>query len=171
MVFRLEADRTKALVGVKLYLQYLMVEARTIRLLVVEDTLPYLYLIRKAFSGRKGDVRWEVTAAENGEQAVHLLFEEEREHVPLPDLILLDWNLPGISGLQVLQRLKTHQKLRKIPVLVFSSSETDDDVHAAYGGHANGYIRKPGDENLLASVIETIEQFWVNVAQIPKVVR
>jgi chemotaxis family two-component system response regulator Rcp1 len=148
-----------------------MADARTIRLLVVEDSLPYLYLIRKAFSGRKGDARWEVTAAENGEQAIHLLFEEERDRIHLPDLILLDWNLPGMSGLQVLQRLKTHQNLRKIPVLVFSSSETDEDVHAAYGGHANGYIRKPEDENLLASIIETIEQFWVKVAQIPKVSR
>ena len=143
---------------------------QTIRLLVVEDSEGYLYLIQEAFRSREG-IRWELTVAHDGEQAVKLLFEEERTNAPLPDLILLDWNLPKISGSDVLQRIKKHEKLRKIPVLVFSSSEADRDVHDAYDNHANGYITKPGSVEVLAQIVETIEQFWIAVAKIPKVLR
>jgi two-component system, chemotaxis family, response regulator Rcp1 len=143
---------------------------QTIRLLVVEDSEGYLYLIQEAFRSREG-IRWELTVAHDGEQAVKLLFEEERTNAPLPDLILLDWSLPKISGSDVLQRIKKHEKLRKIPVLVFSSSEADRDVHDAYDNHANGYITKPGSVEVLAQIVETIEQFWIAVAKIPKVLR
>src|SRR5690349_12271124 len=105
---------------------------RIIRLLVVEDDRAYLHLVRRAFRDRQGDVRWELTVVEDGEQAVRLLFAEEEESAPLPNLILLDWNLPKVSGGEVLQRLKDHQRLRRIPVLVVSSSEADTDIHAAY---------------------------------------
>lgn len=148
-----------------------MGDTRTIRLLVVEDTPTYLYLIQKAFHSRQGQIRWELTVAEDGERALHLLFEEEEESAPLPDLILLDWNLPKLSGSEVLQRIKEHSRLRRIPVLVFSSSEADEDIHAAYDGHANGYITKPDSTEVLAVIVETIEWFWVAVARIPKVVR
>src|ERR1700676_1012922 len=99
-----------------------MSEPRVIRLLVVEDSEGYSYLIQKAFSDRTEDIRWELTLAEDGEQAVRILFTEEEESAPLPDLVLLDWNLPKLSGNEVLRRLKEHPKLRRIPVLVFSSS-------------------------------------------------
>ena len=67
--------------------------------------------------------------------------------------------------------MKQHEKLRKIPVLVFSSSEADKDIHDAYGGYANGYITKPADINRLSKIVEAIEQFWIAIAQIPKVAR
>jgi chemotaxis family two-component system response regulator Rcp1 len=102
---------------------------------------------------------------------VHLLFEEEDQGASLPDLILLDWKLPKVSGGEVLRRVKEHRNLREIPVLVFSSSAEDDDIHSAYGAHANGFITKPGDNEALAAIVETIEQFWTAVAQLPKVVR
>jgi two-component system, chemotaxis family, response regulator Rcp1 len=86
-------------------------------------------------------------------------------------MILLDWNLPKVSGSEVLRRLKEHQKLRRIPVLVFSSSEEDEDIHAAYDKQANGYITKPGNIELLAAVVGAIEQFWVAVADLPKATR
>src|ERR1700679_3161665 len=106
-------------------------QPQTIRLLLVEDSEAYLYLIQQAFSSREV-IHWELTFAHDGEQAVKLLFEEKRTNAPLPDLILLDWNLPKISGSELLQRIKQHEKLRRIPVLVFSSSEADRDVHDAY---------------------------------------
>jgi chemotaxis family two-component system response regulator Rcp1 len=61
--------------------------------------------------------------------------------------------------------------LRRIPVLVFSSSEADKDIHDAYDNHANGYITKPGSTELMAEIVETIERFWIAVAQLPKVMR
>jgi CheY-like chemotaxis protein len=147
-------------------------DTRTVRLLKVEDSPIYLYLIQRAFQSRPGKVRWELTVAEDGAQALHLLFEEEEESAPLPNLILLDWNLPKVSGDEVLRRIKEHQKLRRIPVLVFSSSEAEEDIHAAYDNHANGYITKPeSNSDVLAAIVETIEEFWVAVAQLPKVMR
>lgn len=144
---------------------------RTIRLLVVEDTPSYLYLIQRAFQGRQGQIRWELTVAQDGEQALHVLFEEEDENAPLPDLILLDWNLPKVNGDAVLRRIKEHPKLRRIPVLVFSSSNEDEDMHAAYDNHANGYITKPESVEVIADIVETIERFWVAVVRLPKVLR
>jgi CheY-like chemotaxis protein len=143
---------------------------RTIRLLVVEDSPSFQYLIHEAFSTR-GEIRWELTIANDGEEAIRLLFEEENEDVPLPNLILLDWNLPKVSGSEVLQRVKQHDKLRRIPVLVFSSSEADEDIHTAYNNHANGYINKPRSSEALATIVETIERFWIGVALLPKIVR
>ena len=143
---------------------------QTIRLLIVEDSEPYLYLIQKAFSSRKG-IRWDLTVAPDGEQALKLLLDEERTNAPLPDLILTDWKMPNMSGNELLQRIKTHEMLRKIPVLVFSSSEEDRDIHDAYDNHANGYITKPGSTEVLAQIVETIEQFWIAVATLPKVLR
>jgi two-component system, chemotaxis family, response regulator Rcp1 len=148
-----------------------MGEARVIRLLVVEDNSAYLYLIQRAFRARQGQIRWDLTVAEDGEQAINILFTEEEESAPLPDLILLDWNLPKIDGSEVLQRIKGHIKLRRIPVLVFSSSGADTDMHAAYDYYANGYIRKPEDPDMLGAIVETIERFWIAVAQLPKVTR
>jgi CheY-like chemotaxis protein len=142
----------------------------SIRMLVVEDNPAYLHLIRMAFRSRES-INWELTVAENGEQALTLLFDEERGKGPLPDLILLDWNLPVVSGSEVLRRTKSHDKLRRIPVLVFSTSESDSDIHDAYDNHANGYITKPGDVDVLAAIVGTIEQFWIAVAKLPKVVR
>ena len=142
----------------------------TIRLLIVEDNESYLYLIQKAFRSRKR-INWELTVAQNGEQAVKLLFEEERTNAPLPELILLDWNVPKVSGSELLQRIKKHDKLRKIPVLVFSSSDADTDIHDAYNNHANGYITKPASFEVLTQIVETIEQFWIDVAKLPKVLR
>jgi chemotaxis family two-component system response regulator Rcp1 len=143
---------------------------RTIRLLVVEDNPAYLYLIQKAFSDRRDQTRWELTVAKDGEDALHVLFEEEKKSVPLPDLILLDWDLPNVSGGEVLQRLKQHQELRRIPVLVFSASAADKDVHAAYNNHANGFLTKPGGDEELSATVEAIERFWIAV-RLPKVLR
>jgi CheY-like chemotaxis protein len=144
---------------------------RLVRLLVVEDSPSYLYLIRTAFSSRKGPLQWELTIAEDGAEALRLLFEEETETFPLPDLILLDWNLPKVSGSEVLQRVKEHKKLRRIPILVFSSSDVESDVHTAYEAYANGYITKPSGVDQLAIVVEGIEQFWTAIVQLPKAVR
>lgn len=147
-----------------------MAIVRTIRLLVVEDDPAYRYLIKHAFAHREKQIRWALTVAVNGEEALHFLFEEEDQNVPLPELILLDWNLPRVTGGEVLRRLKQHEKLRKIPVLVFSASDADRDILTAYDNHANGYIRKTWESDALTAIVETIERFCV-AATLPKVMR
>ena len=148
-----------------------MGKIRTVQLLVVEDNPAYLYLVQKAFGGRRERNRWELQIATDGQQALDLLFEETGRDLALPDLILLDWNLPKVGGGEVLRRIKQHENLCKIPVLVFSSSDARADIHAAYGNHANGYITKPGDDDMLTVIVQTIEEFWVAVAQLPDVLR
>src|ERR1700677_3712463 len=144
-----------------------MQSIRTIRLLVVEDDPGYQYLIQDAFGARGNQTRWDLTTAKDGEEALHILFKEEQGSASLPDLILLDWNLPKVTGAEVRRRVKQHRQLRRIPVLVFSSSEADKDVEAAYDNHANGYVTKPGSSDALAAIVETIERFWIAVAQLP----
>ena len=138
---------------------------------MVEDDPGYRYLIQDAFGARGEQTSWDLTTAKDGEEALHLLFEDEQETAPLPDLILLDWNLPRVTGAEVLRRVKQHRQLRRIPVLVFSSSEADNDIEAAYDNHANGYVTKPGSGEALAAIVETIERFWIAVAQLPRVLR
>ena len=148
-----------------------IVAMRIIRLLVVDDDPAFLYLVRKAFQVPQEGFRWNVSSAASGQEAVNLLFAEENTHEPLPELILLDWNLPSVSGNEVLRRIKGDGALRSIPVLVFSGSKADSDVAEAYGSHANGFIHKPQDIELLAHIVEVIGHFWVTVAHLPTVAR
>jgi CheY-like chemotaxis protein len=145
---------------------------RVLRLLIVEDSPAYLYLIRQAFEHQNNEeFRWELSVAIDGEQALDILFAEERGREPLPDLILLDWNLPRTSGNQVLQGIKTHKKICGLPVLVFSTSDAETDIHDAYHAHANGYITKPGSLDKLNDVARTVSQLWTSVLQVPKIAR
>jgi CheY-like chemotaxis protein len=137
-----------------------MAGVRTVRLLVVEDDPSYQYLVQRAFNDRGEETRWELRIAKDGEEALQALFAEEGERARLPDLILLDWNLPKVSGNEVLRRVKRDQARRRIPVLVFSSSTSDKDIRAAYEEHANGYIVKPSSIDALDAVVERIERFW-----------
>ncbi len=142
------------------------VRHRAVRLLVVEDSAAYLELIRHAFLDRKGAHKWELTVAVDGEKALSIVLGDGNTIGFVPDLILLDWNLPKISGREVLQRVKAHAELRKIPILVFSSSDAERDIHEAYAHHANGYITKPKDLDVLFQIAEAIEAFWVAIAQL-----
>jgi two-component system, chemotaxis family, response regulator Rcp1 len=144
---------------------------KVIRLLVVEDNSAFLYLLQQAFADRKEQFLWELTIAEDGQEALDLLFAEEIDSEPLPHLVLLDWNLPKVTGSEVLRRIKDHPKLRRLPVLVFSSSAADRDVHAAYDSHTNGYITKPDSIDALEAIVEALERFWIAIARLPKVVR
>jgi DNA-binding response OmpR family regulator len=132
----------------------------------VEDSFQYLQLIREAFLNRKGAHKWDLQVAEDGEKALRIIMEDEKLGGFAPDIILLDWNLPKISGSEVLQRVKAHEELKKIPVLVFSTSDSERDIHEAYGYHANGYITKPMDLDVLYQIAEAIEAFWVAIAQL-----
>lgn len=145
---------------------------RNIRVLIVEDHEPTAYLIEKAFDERSTTVEWDVCLAKDGQEALNALFRLDGHAQDLPpDFVLLDWNLPKVSGREVLLSLKGSDGLRAIPVLVFSSSEDEADVQSAYSAHANGFIRKPSDLESLFRVIDNIEMFWVHTARLASAVR
>ena len=106
-------------------------------------------------------MRWEITLANDGEEALNALFGQTNLW---PDLILLDWNLPKVGGGEVLRRVKRHRLLRKIPILILSSSTSEVDIQAAYKDHANGWIVKPNGVDALEAIVDRIERFWIELS-------
>jgi len=139
---------------------------RPAHLLVVEDNHGDIVLMKRAFA--EAHLSTQITAATTGEEALAILrkAEENADH-PMPDIILLDLNLPQMSGHQVLEIVKSDNKLKHIPIVVFSSSRADSDVMQSYDLHANGYIVKPLGLDHFNDVIRKLEQFWFMLAVMP----
>ena len=140
--------------------------ARATLILLVEDNLGDARLVREALV--------EVGAAAalqhvpDGIEALAFL-RREGPHAAAarPDLILLDLNLPRLSGREVLAQIKTDAALRRIPVVVLTSSQSDDDVLSVYSLSANCYVPKPADLEHFLTVIRSIEHFWFKTARLP----
>ena len=90
-------------------------------------------------------------------------------HTPRPHLILLDLNMPRKNGHEVLQEIKSDRLLMRIPVIILTTSQADDDISRAYAAHANCYIRKPVDFNRFCDVMRQIEAFWVETVSLPAI--
>lgn len=106
--------------------------------------------------------------ARDGEQALKMACsEDEYAGSPTPDLILLDLNLPRKSGLEVLAYLKQSPELRRIPVLILTTSRADSDVRACYDGYANAFLTKPVDIAQFSELATLIRDFWFGVVQLP----
>lgn len=142
---------------------------KRIRAMIVEDSEATAYLITKAFADRGDNVNWDLSIAKDGQEALDCLFRRGRyAGAAVPDFVLLDWNLAKVSGKEVLRLLKSDENLRSFPVLVFSASQSHEDIDAAYDGHANGYVPKPADMDGLCAVIDRIETFWGCTAHLPR---
>ena len=117
----------------------------------------------------RDDTTWiHVNVVGDGEEAMAFLRREGRyAHAPRPQLILLDLSLPRMHGHEVLDQIKTDDRWRTIPVVVFTSSRSPADVTAAYELNANCYIAKPDDMHEFAEIVKAIEQFWFNAAVLP----
>lgn len=145
---------------------YVDEETRSIEVLLVEDNPGDVRLMREAFW--EVDVRHCLHTVPDGVQAIDFLRRREgHERAPRPDLIVLDLNLPRKGGREVLSEIKADPRLRKIPVVVLSSSTSDDDVTAAYDLHANCYVSKPVDFDHFVQVVRSIEHFWFGTARLP----
>ncbi len=97
----------------------------------------------------------------NGEEALEFLYRRAPfQQAPRPDLVLLDLNMPGMDGCEVLRRIKSDDQLRSIPVVMLSSSRSERDVEACYSAHANAYIRKPMDLEGNMAVLRHLNDFW-----------
>ncbi len=136
------------------------------RILLVEDNPADARLVQEAL--KRADVPVELVIVEDGEQALEFLHARgDYVHAEPPDLVLLDLNLPGIDGRQVLEAVKSDETLRQIPVIVMTTSESDDDIWTCYDLHANGYVTKPTGVGNLSVVIKAIHEFWFEVARLP----
>ena len=143
-----------------------MTEDRAIEILLVEDNPGDVRLTRELFSESR--VRNRLSVAGDGAEALAFLRQEGPHlHSRRPDLILLDLNLPRIDGRQVLAVIKSDQALRRIPVVVFSSSKADEDIRESYELHANCYLTKPMNLDEFTVAVRSIEDFWFSVVQLP----
>jgi CheY-like chemotaxis protein len=138
---------------------------RAVRVLLVEDNPADVRLLREALA--EGQIEVELEVARNGEQAIRVLGDALRDGTHLPDLVLLDFNLPRKNGAEVLVEVKADPRLRRIPVIVISGSSADHDVRAAYDLHANAYMRKPKDYPGLRELVANIAHFWLEQALLP----
>ncbi|WP_220466155.1 response regulator [Colwellia sp. 6M3] len=141
-------------------------DVRVAEILLVEDNEGDIELTREAF----GDAifRNNLHIAEDGDIALDYLYKRNGyETAVLPDIILLDLNLPSTDGKEVLQIVKSDPLLRKIPVIVLTSSEADKDVMESYDLHANWYIVKPVNASKFMKVVKDVEKFWSDIVCLP----
>ena len=135
-------------------------------ILHVEDNPGDVRLVHEALQTSQSD--YKITVARDGVEALACLHREGLfADVALPDLILLDLNLPKKSGTEVLAEIKTDAELKHIPAVVFTSSAAATDVLKAYSLHANCYLTKPSDIEELFTIIQIIESFWFNTVKLP----
>jgi two-component system, chemotaxis family, response regulator Rcp1 len=136
------------------------------RILLVDDNAGDVDLTQEAF--RECSVHAHFYIAGDGQEALQFLLREGPFHeAPTPDLIILDLNLPRLSGREVLERIKATPELRRIPIVVLSTSSSAKDIHACYDLMANTYIVKPTQWEDLLRIVRTLEQYWFGTAVLP----
>jgi CheY-like chemotaxis protein len=141
--------------------------SRPLEVLLVEDNPGEMRLMREAFREHHSESR--LRLAVNGSDAMAILRREGRHGgEPLPDLILLDLNLPGKNGREVLAEVKSDPELRHIPIVVLTTSRSEEDIRQAYALNANCYITKPFDLDEFLSVVRSIQSFWLHLASLPR---
>jgi CheY-like chemotaxis protein len=137
-----------------------------IEVLLVEDNLDDAALTRRALEQAK--VHNQVHHVTSGVEALAFLRREGRfAGAQPPDLILLDLNLPGMDGRELLKIVKADERLRHIPVVVVTGSHVDADVRESYRLHANAYVKKPVNTQEFLEAVNSIEQFWLQIVRLP----
>jgi two-component system, chemotaxis family, response regulator Rcp1 len=141
-------------------------DTKPVEILLVEDNEGDVGLVEEVFEDAK--IRNILHIAEDGEEAMLFLNKEKPfADAPTPDIILLDLNLPQKDGREVLEEIKTDKKLKRIPVVVLTTSKAEEDIVRSYDLHANSYITKPVDFDQFIRVIKSIEDFWLEVVKLP----
>ena len=141
--------------------------SRVCDLLVVDDDTAQLQLLQLLL--RELELPHHCHNVTTGDAALDFLHRKPPyESAPRPHLILLDLNLPGKTGCDILREIKTDPDLRLIPVIIFSQSQSRADIQACYTEKANAYISKPTDLDSNIKIIEAIERFWLKSVQLPE---
>lgn len=139
---------------------------RLVDILLVEDNPGDVDLAREALQSSK--MRNHLYVVEDGISAMSFLRKTDGfENMPRPDLVLLDLNLPRKDGRQVLAEIKIDDDLKRIPVVILTTSKADEDVIRSYNLHANCYITKPIDFKQFIKVVRSIEDFWLSIVVLP----
>lgn len=139
---------------------------KAINILLVEDNPGDIELTKEAFA--QGEITSTIEVVTDGEQAMAFLRKEGGyASATTPDIILLDLNLPKKDGRKVLSEIKSDDQLKKIPTIILTTSQADEDVNNAYENHANCYIRKPVDMEQFIHVARRIEEFWLSIVKLP----
>lgn len=141
-------------------------DLRPVEILMVEDNPGDVRLTQEAF--RDGRIRNHLNVVDDGEKALaYLRRQSPFADQPRPDLILLDLNLPRRDGREVLAEIKLDPELRRIPVVVLTTSQSDEDILRTYDLHANCYVTKPFEFQNFLDVVKMIEHFWLSVVSLP----
>jgi len=142
------------------------VSSEVIDILLVEDSPGDVRLTQEAFKECK--VRNDLHVVTDGEEAMSFLRREgSYADSPRPGLILLDLNLPGKDGREVLTEIKADDDLKRIPVVILTVSDAEEDVLKTYNLNANCYVTKPVDLDQFIKVVQTIEDFWLTIVKLP----
>lgn len=137
-----------------------------VEILIVEDNPGDVRLMQEAM--RDSKVLNQIHVVEDGMAAMAYLHRDgEYADVPCPDLIMLDLNLPMKDGREVLVEIKEDTELRRIPVVILTTSGAEDDILRTYNHHANCYITKPIDLQQFINVVRAIENFWLTIVKLP----
>jgi chemotaxis family two-component system response regulator Rcp1 len=143
-----------------------MPEREPVEILLAEDNPGDVKLTRKALE--KGRLANNLHVVNDGVETMQFLRgEDEYEGRPRPDLVLLDLNMPRKDGRDVLHEIKKSDDLKRIPVVVLTSSEAEEDVIRSYELHANAYLTKPVDFSGFIDVVGKLEEFWLQVVKLP----
>ncbi len=140
---------------------------KTVQILLVEDNPGDVLLTQEAFKSAKiGNI---IHVVEDGEKALDYLHKRSSySAVDTPDLIFLDLNLPKKDGREVLEEIKHDENLRRIPVVILTSSKAEKDVLVSYGLHANCYVVKPLNLESFIEIVAAIEAFWFSIVVLPQ---
>lgn len=142
-------------------------QIKPVEILLVEDNPGDVRLTKEALKEAK--VINNLTVATDGAEALNFLRRQKDDaKAPTPNLILLDLNLPKRDGHAVLAEIKADEKLRRIPVIILTTSQNDQDIYKSYNLHANCYVSKPGDLDQFINVIKAIKDFWLGIVSLPK---
>jgi two-component system, chemotaxis family, response regulator Rcp1 len=138
-----------------------------VEILLVEDSPEDIDLTKEALE--QGKMKINLHTAIDGVEAMMFLRKLEKyTKVPTPDLILLDLNLPKKDGREVLAEVKMGESLKHIPVIILTTSKSDEDLLVSYKNYANCYITKPLDFKSFEEIVRSIEEFWFTIVKLPK---
>ncbi|WP_414468488.1 response regulator [Methanobacterium sp. ACI-7] len=139
---------------------------RTFIILLVEDNPADIRLVEEAF--KESDINTELIVVKDGVEAMEFLtHSKNHEDAPIPDLILLDLNLPRKDGREVLKEIKEDKNLKHIPVVILTTSSTEEDIYETYAHHANSYIVKPANVGRFIETMKNLEDYWFNMLKLP----